>query len=130
MDDSHHFIDYENDYDDSNNVTLSSHHLNNLNNRNNSINNSSNNNVDDEVVVEEVTSEGCEGNDGVKNEGEEVKDDDVASIDFLFNDNNEDEDEDEVDEALHLPPYNTSHNLIEDDDGSLSDLFFSDEEKE
>ncbi len=48
------------------------------------------------MVAEEVTSEGYE----VVNNKEEVKDDDVDSIDFLFNDNDEDDDE-----ALHLPPH-------------------------
>ncbi len=77
-------------------------------------------------MVEEVTTEGYEGSKVVKNQGEEVKDDDVDSIDFLFNDDNEDDD----DEALHLPPpHNTSHNLEEEDDVSLSDLFFDDQEQ-
>lgn len=125
--DSAHLMDYENDYDDSNNVTLSSHHLNDTNNRNNS-NSINNNSCSDEVVIEEVTSEGCEGYDVVKNEGEEVKTDDLDSIDFLFNEDNEDDEE--VDEALHLPPHNTSHNLVGDNDVSLSDFFYSDEEKE
>lgn len=90
-----------------------------------------NNNHDDVVVGEEVTSEGyegCEGYEVVMNEGEEVKDDDVDSVDFLFNEDHEDDDHD--DEALHLPPHSTSHDIVEDDDVSLSDLFLNEEEEE
>jgi hypothetical protein len=72
---------------------------------------------------EEMTSEGYEV---VKKEGEEVKDDDADSVDFLFNEDNQDDD----DEALHLPPQSTSHDIVEDDDVSLSDLFLGNEEEE
>ncbi len=102
--DSSHITDYENDYDDRDHITLTSYHLHNNNN--------------DVVAVEEVMSEG----------DEVVKNDDVDSIDFLFNNDGYDDDDD-VDEALHLPPQYISHNIEEDDDVSLSDLFL-DEEKE
>lgn len=75
--------------------------------------------INNGVIGKEATTEGCEGY-----EGDEVKDDDVGSIDFLFDDDND------VDEALHLPPRHTSYNIVEENEISLSDLFSGEEEKE
>ncbi len=114
IEEDYHYNDDDYDNNKNNDVTLSSYHYGN-----------------DVVVRDEVTSEGyegCEGYEVVMNEGEEVKDDDVDSVDFLFNEDHEDDDHD--DEALHLPPHSTSHDIVEDDDVSLSDLFLNEEEEE